>query len=230
MDWIFLLMLALLVVLSLAGAIRLARLQALRRRHRRTAQPSAAYRLFAADHGWSYSSEDNVWTTQFQLLPDASPSAIHVVRGVHAGLRFVSYEHVYTTSESVDLGPGPSLTVRLPQSKHVIAFDLEHLHPWLVLTPRPTQRRQRQPAPVGGMDAFERSYEIETTRRSFTERLLSPEVRALLLAHPGPRYQLDGPWLVMVWDGRAAMEQVPERIDSLVAFLQAIPTGVIHGG
>ncbi|MGH3998720.1 MAG: hypothetical protein ACRDTJ_14840 [Pseudonocardiaceae bacterium] len=221
--------LALFVVLSLASAVRLARLQALRRRHRRTAQPSAAYRLFATDHDWSYASEDDVWTTQFQLLPDESPSAVHVVRGVHAGLRFVSYEHAYMTSESVDLGPGPILTVRLQQSKHVIAFDLEHLHPWLVLTPRPASRRQEQPAHVGGMEAFERTYEIETTRRSFTERLLVPEVRALLLAHPGPRYQLDGPWLVIVWDGRAVMEQVPERLDSLVAFLDAIPAGVIHG-
>lgn len=233
MDWFYPLLLALVVILSLPGAVRLAQLQALRRRHRRTAQPSAAYRRFATDHDWSYASEDDVWTTQFQLLPEDLPSAVHVVRGIHAGLRFVSYEHAYMTSESVEFGPGPSVKVWRQQSKHVIAVDLEHLHPWLVLTPRPAprpaSRRQEQPAHVGGMEAFERTYEIETTRRSFTERLLVPEVRALLLAHPGPRYQLDGPWLVIVWDGRAVMEQVPERLDSLVAFLEAIPAGVIHG-
>ncbi|GGR68054.1 hypothetical protein J2S40_002132 [Nocardioides luteus] len=200
---------------------------------RRLGRPSvdAAHEALCASRGWTYTVEDEDLPARFQAMPTSmdaltpEPRAVHVVTGTHAGLSFLSYEHRSWSRHSIEPHVYRHQTARL----HVVAFDLDHLHPWLHLrpVPRPAGPLSRLRSRTAG--PFERAYAVETTRRSFSTAVLHDEMRAHLL-RTGARYQFDGTWLVMVVDGPARADQLDARLADLTTFLDLVPGHLLWRG
>lgn len=201
------------------------------RRLSRESGPDAAYTALCATRGWTYTSKGKSAPTRFQLMPTEvdsaltpGPQAVNVVTGTHAGLPFLSYEHRSWSRESLGLGPG--LYRYRSESLHLVGFDLGHLHPWLLLRPKPLIGRGSRLL-SRTEDTFERAYSVETTRKTFATAVLHDEMRDHLLRNPA-RYQFDGTWVLMVVDGPARPEDVEPRLAALTAFVDLVPDHLLN--
>mgnify|MGYP003461757650 CR=1 FL=1 len=182
----------------------------------------------SAARGWSYQRYGASLALPFapqQVAPAASGNANSVIQGMEHSWPFLACEYSYT------IGSGENLVHR---SNLVLAMNLGAAVPRLAI-------KVAGAGPFGGTlgspittgdPHFDEAFTIDADGVDFAHAVLTPGVRAVMLAYPHVEWFFVGSSLVSSQRGSDVGAEIDAMLRSAVAVLNAIPTPVwerLHG-
>jgi hypothetical protein len=188
-----------------------------------------AFAALAASRGWQWVARDDSWTERFGGEPFGrgdDRKAENVLTGTYEGRPVVAFDYSYETSSTDSKGNRTTTTHRYA----VCALGLPSWLPTLELGPESLLSRFGNVLGLGDVELeseeFNRRYRVTASDPKFAYDVLHPRTMELLLARPTVSLRIAAADALAWDDGRHSVTELDERLATLHAVLEGIPSFV----
>ena len=188
------------------------------------------FAAFATSKGWTWTREDDRWTTRFDGHPFGTGddrTAENIITGQYDGRRFEAFDYSYTTTSTSTDANGHTTTHRTTHSFSVVAVETGVVLPRLEVAPehwvgRMVGRLTNRDIELESED-FNRAFTVTCPDRKFASDVLHPQMMEFLLGHRDLGWRFQNRALLAVRDGSHRPAEVEAKLATIDDILDRVP-------
>lgn len=197
-----------------------------------------ALRQFCASKGWQFVNRDNAYAVRWRCFPffqGRNRQARAVITGSYGSgdhvRPFVAFDYSYVTDDNSHTGSS-STSSSTTHRYAICAIELPTYLPALEVTPENVLTRIGNAITGNAIqlesEDFNRRFKVTCPDAKFASDCLPPRSMEALLAHTGLHFRFEGRDLLCWETGETTTLKLLERLATLSAFVDGIPSFVWH--